>query len=180
MTMTNVDRVMHWRHQTKRRLIEAFGGSCAICGYDRCDRALEFHHLDPSNKETSWGELNGQIRSFATIVKELTKCVMLCSNCHKEVHAGVVEVPEHAVRIAADYDYRPAPFSELDPCNHCGAMKSVTWSACKRCLPMRKVNWLENDVVALVTAHGSYEAVGRLLNVTGQAVRRQYRKETLV
>jgi len=38
---------MGWRRDVKECLIRAFGSKCGICGYDRCNEALEFHHLTP-------------------------------------------------------------------------------------------------------------------------------------
>ena len=77
--------------EEKRRVIsEIFGDSCSICGYDKCNSALEFHHVDPSVKEIQPAKL---INNYATIEKmlaELTKCILVCANCHREIHAGLV------------------------------------------------------------------------------------------
>ena len=58
---------------------------CAICGYDKCDAALEFHHTNPEDKK-----FGVTLRSFSRTVKsikeEINKCILLCSNCHKEIH----------------------------------------------------------------------------------------------
>lgn len=62
------------------------GGKCAICGYNRCLLALEFHHLDPLEKDFS---ISSRMTSWKAIVKELDKCVLLCANCHREVHDGL-------------------------------------------------------------------------------------------
>ena len=80
-------------------MVEGFGGACGICGYDRCNKALVFHHLDPSEKDFGFGETMANIKSWAKIAKELEKCVMLCSNCHMEHHAGIVDIPETAARF---------------------------------------------------------------------------------
>jgi len=45
------EAVMRWRRRAKVRLLEEAGGACYLCGYDRCARALHFHHVDPSTKE---------------------------------------------------------------------------------------------------------------------------------
>ena len=84
-----VKAVINWRRRTKYKLVEYKGGKCENlhCGYDRCIEALEFHHLDPNEKDFGIG---GSTRSFEFLKKEVDKCVMLCSNCHKEVHAGVL------------------------------------------------------------------------------------------
>jgi hypothetical protein len=69
----------------KNQAIEYKGGMCYACGYNACDSALCFHHLDSSTKEIY---LNGIDKSFETIKPELDKCVLLCRNCHAEVHSG--------------------------------------------------------------------------------------------
>lgn len=71
----------------KKRLIEAKGGKCSLCGYSRSTHALQFHHMDPSTKVFPIGEsLN---RSYTELLKEVEKCTLVCANCHAEVHAGI-------------------------------------------------------------------------------------------
>lgn len=72
------------RNELKKRAVAALGGKCQCCGYDRCLSALEFHHLDPKEKDF---ELSGKM-SWERIELELKKCVLLCSNCHKEAHSS--------------------------------------------------------------------------------------------
>jgi len=62
------------------------GGRCNICGYQRCTEASEFHHLDASKKDFGVSD-KGYTRSWGRVKGELDKCVMLCANCHREVHA---------------------------------------------------------------------------------------------
>lgn len=80
--------VIRWRHRVKERLVAACGGKCQGCGYDRCMRALEFHHRNPEQKEFGIAA-GGRTKGFATKLKEAKKCVLLCSNCHMEVEAGL-------------------------------------------------------------------------------------------
>lgn len=72
----------------KVKAVEYMGGHCKLCGYDRCKTALVFHHLDPNEKD--FGIAQNRTRNWDKIVKELDKCVLLCGNCHAEVHAGLV------------------------------------------------------------------------------------------
>lgn len=60
------------------------GGCCQNCGYSKYYGALEFHHTDPSQKDVDWNKL--RLRSWDKITYELDKCVLLCSNCHREEH----------------------------------------------------------------------------------------------
>ncbi|HEY6145337.1 MAG TPA: hypothetical protein VIV13_03605 [Solirubrobacterales bacterium] len=80
------------RRSVKRILVEEAGGRCILCGYRKCHRALEFHHLDPRTKEFDLGR-TGVSRSLARCRAEASKCVLLCSNCHAEVEAGIATVP---------------------------------------------------------------------------------------
>ncbi len=68
----------------KKKAVELMGGKCCKCGYNKNCAALDFHHLDPSEKSYDWGTL--RLRSWANILEELKKCVMLCKNCHAELH----------------------------------------------------------------------------------------------
>lgn len=83
----------------KERAYLEFGSSCVLCGYSKCKRALEWHHLDPSTKEVNPTKVFS--RKWERIVEELSKCVLLCANCHREVHDGISHVPEKHFKVAA-------------------------------------------------------------------------------
>ena len=70
------------RFEVKRRAVEALGGKCSVCGYNRSIYALDFHHIDPSTK--SFNISGAHARSWARIEEEIKKCVLLCANCHRE------------------------------------------------------------------------------------------------
>lgn len=85
----NTTRVSRRRRRVKDALVAEAGGRCAVCGYDRCARALNFHHLRPEEK--SFGlALGGVTRSLERARAEAAKCVLLCANCHMEVEAGLL------------------------------------------------------------------------------------------
>jgi transposase len=88
-TRCRSERVVERRRRVKEILVAEAGGCCVICGYDRFVGALEFHHLNPTTKEFGVSR-SGVTRSIARSRAEARKCVLLCSNCHAEVEAGVV------------------------------------------------------------------------------------------
>jgi hypothetical protein len=89
------EAVARRRRKVKRILVEEAGSRCALCGYDRCQAALEFHHLDPASK--SFGIAGkGFTRSIDELRAEASKCVLLCANCHAEVEVGFVSIAETA------------------------------------------------------------------------------------
>jgi predicted HNH restriction endonuclease len=81
------------RKQIRQLAIEYKGGECSICSYNKCLKALEFHHLDSSKKDFGISA-KGYTRSWMIIKKELDKCILLCANCHREVHEGVTQLPQ--------------------------------------------------------------------------------------
>lgn len=77
------------RLQTKKKAVEYLGGKCSKCGYDSHLAALEFHHTDPNLKDLTIGTMMN--RKWNSIVKELDKCIILCSNCHRIEHSKYEE-----------------------------------------------------------------------------------------
>ncbi len=61
--------------------------SCKVCGYDRCKAALDFHHLDPDKKEYKISDLRHSEKHI--LMEELLKCIIVCANCHREIHQGM-------------------------------------------------------------------------------------------
>lgn len=78
-------RVSELRRKVKLQAIEYKGGKCVQCGYDKCPSAMIFHHVDPNEKDYGLSE-SGISRSFEKSKTELDKCILLCSNCHAELH----------------------------------------------------------------------------------------------
>ena len=69
---------------TKHLIVHLKGGKCERCGYNKCIRALDFHHLrDKSFTISSAADSSGNIPK---IIEEIKKCTMICSNCHRELH----------------------------------------------------------------------------------------------
>lgn len=90
--MNNTIRMASKRAFAKARLIIYCGGKCQVCGYDKFHGSLEFHHKDPSLKDFSIAA--AKIVSFEILRKEVDKCVMVCSNCHREIHGNIIKCPD--------------------------------------------------------------------------------------
>jgi hypothetical protein len=86
------------RKKLKILSVEHKGGCCEQCGYDKCIEALEFHHKDPSAKDFGISQ-NGHTRTWEVTKQELDKCIMLCANCHRELH---VEIDKMAARAGIE------------------------------------------------------------------------------
>lgn len=76
--------VIDKRRRNKIELVKYKGGKCEICGYDKCIDALEFHHLNPSEKEFT---ISGKSYALSHLIEEVNKCMLVCANCHHEIHS---------------------------------------------------------------------------------------------
>lgn len=89
----NIAAVSKRRKLLKEMAIELKGSGCCFCNYHRCVGALEFHHINEKTKSFDLGT-RGLTRSWEKIKKELKKCVLVCANCHREIHAGLLQLPK--------------------------------------------------------------------------------------
>lgn len=80
------------RKKLKILAVEYKGGQCVACGYKRCVGALELHHINKSDKTFGIGD-KGYTRSWEKVKSELDKCLLLCANCHREIEAGILQLP---------------------------------------------------------------------------------------
>lgn len=78
--------------EKKLQLIELFGGKCEICGYDKNISAFDFHHVNPDDKKFEVKVQWLKSASEEDILEEAMKCMLLCSNCHRELHN-----PSHSI-----------------------------------------------------------------------------------
>lgn len=140
----------YWRRQIKRRGVLALGNKCAICGKMFEDCCYDFHHIEPSEKDfnISSGNTNGA-RDWLRIRDELKKCALLCSNCHRLVHGGFIELDINSLPVFIedyyewDWCYEKAintstntPIKrdeKLYVCPTCGGTKSPQANECAKC-----------------------------------------------
>jgi hypothetical protein len=101
------EAVSQRRRRVKAQLVAEAGGACALCGYDRHLGALQFHHLDPAQKRFAIASV-GTALSLDRARAEVTKCVLLCANCHAEVEGGLSRVDAPADKVADDPEALPS------------------------------------------------------------------------
>lgn len=82
-----------YRTTVKDKCLEYKGGECMVCGYNKYYGALEFHHLNPEEKDFT---ISGGTKCFESLKPELDKFMVVCSNCHKEIHAGLIDPNDYA------------------------------------------------------------------------------------
>ena len=91
----------HAKNRLTDIITEHYGEyKCSVCGYDRCIGAIEFHHFNAGEKDFEVSKMSSF--SKEKIISELEKCLMLCANCHREIHAGVLSKEEACKKISVD------------------------------------------------------------------------------
>ena len=80
-----IDAVAKRRKKIRLKAITFAGGKCIKCGYNKYPEVLEFHHIDPSKKDFNVSS-KGHCRSWERVSEEIKKCILLCANCHRELH----------------------------------------------------------------------------------------------
>ncbi len=84
-------RRTYYIQRNRSEVNRTLGGKCSICGYTRCDAALELHHPDPSKKDPGYSKLRSS--KIETLLKEASKCILVYANCHRELHAKLISLP---------------------------------------------------------------------------------------
>lgn len=90
--------VNHIKRERRRELIEHLGPGCMVCKYSRCLRNLTFHHMVEETKEFGLCEREFSMK-WDVLLHEAKKCVVLCHNCHGEVHEGLIQVNDEHMRV---------------------------------------------------------------------------------
>lgn len=163
------------RQRSKQRLIYASGGKCQICGYDKCYSALEFHHIDA--KEKSFGLSDNRNRAWDLCKEEIKKCVLLCSNCHREVEAGLHELPlissfDEELASQIDEELYQLKHKKLFYCKDCGSQISYQAERCIECnnLIKRTVERPTREQLKSLIRTVSFVQLGKDFGVSNTAV----------
>jgi len=174
------EAVKKWRKATKSRLLNGMGGKCFACGYNKCETALDFHHINPSEKDFALGAARASIKNWLSLVEEVEKCVILCANCHREHHEGILNI----VFLPRKFDeqlknYKVIEKEELyDLCPICQTKKSkhlITCSPECAAKKSRKVNW---DMIDLKTLYENNTVIkiSQQLGVSDVTVHKKLKK----
>ena len=164
------------RRRKKEYAVQQFGGKCQLCGYDKCMSALEFHHIDENGKryEPTTVILG---RSWENAVKELEKCILVCANCHREVHFDKIDKSYLAHAIT--------PFVKMI-CETCGKEVSTKREEQKYCSPAcadfgrRKSERPTKDELKVLLETENFSKIGRMFDVSDNAVRKWARRYDLI
>jgi len=169
------------RKRRKKEVVEAFGGECQMCGYNKCVDALCFHHTDPTLKENSPTTIINQWktdRSIPQLIKE--KVILLCSNCHYEVHS---EEYDHSIQV----ERYPVIKKECEVCGKSFFSTEYPNKTQKLCsaecssISRRKVRERPSkQELEILIEQYSFVRLGKIYGVSDNAVRKWAKKYELI
>lgn len=165
------ERVKECQKRKKHLAVERMGGKCCICGYNKCLSALEFHHLDKDDKkeEPSYIILRWKLDDC---IEELSKCILVCSNCHREIH------DEKSGIDLKEIEVHKKPFMEkiCEKCKTPFKTKNYEARYCNsECSYMsnRKVDRpSKSQLKKLLDSKLPWVKIGKMFNVSDNAVRK--------
>ena len=85
------------RRKIKLLSIQYKGGKCQVCWYNKYVGALDLHHINGHQKSFGIAD-KGYTRSWEIVKKELDKCILVCANCHREIEAGITQLPRETLK----------------------------------------------------------------------------------
>lgn len=174
----NSQAVSDYRRNRKLNLIRVCGNKCNLCGYQKNVAALEFHHINPELKNYGIAT-NGNCHNIHKDLEEVKKCILVCANCHREIHSGnytMEELYEH--RIYDEQIEAELTFIKKDNlfCKQCGSVITYSSSSgyCETCyhLSTRKCERPDRETLKHLIQILPFVQIGKQYGVSDNAVKK--------
>ena len=171
-------KVMRSQRRKKIFAIESFGGKCELCGYNKCINALEFHHLNKEEKQYDPSYIIMRW-SWKRAYSELKKCILVCSNCHKEIHYNIREI-KSILRVRVFLDKKCVVCSNPFVVRTDKATQRYCSVICKT-LDSRKVSRpTRKQLEKMLESKFPWTRIGKIYGVSDNAVRKWAKKYNLI
>lgn len=164
------------KKRKKTQAVQMLGGKCQICGYCKCNDALDFHHIG-DDKEFNIGQAIPRWK-WQRIVDELKKCVLLCSNCHRELHSKKSNDIDFKNLIKPWIKFKcPVCKIEFDTCNS----NQIYCSMKCRAFSDRKVKIRPSkEELKQLLSNTSWTQIGKMFGVSDNAIRKWAKQYKLI
>ena len=182
---SNYTSVKRFFKNRKNDIVYTMGGKCCVCGYNKCNRALDVHHLDGDEKD--FGISTKLNRSWKAISEELKKCALVCSNCHREIHDGLID----SSNMKSTFDLKRS--NEIDEktrrhrkhesstCSNCGKEITSGSKYCKSCFAVirdsqSRSKYPDDKTLYNMLLNGKFLTVANTIGVSYHALQKHCRK----
>ena len=182
----NSEYVINFVKNRKQNLISVFGSKCCICGFNSYPEALDFHHVNPEEKEFPLS--SNVMKSLEKQLEESKKCILVCANCHRGIHAGYIEIPKNykdffnqeraneLISINEEIKYGKKHY-----CCDCGKIISKDAVRCAECASKssRVVNRPSREELKLLIRNKPFTQIAKQYGVSDNAIRKWCESEYL-
>lgn len=184
--MSNKEAVTLFRQRRKSNLIRLCGNKCNLCGYDRCQAALEFHHIDPDTK--NYALSSGDCHKIEDDIAEVKKCILICANCHREVHSNFYQDKDlfeyQTIDPQIEQELLTLNKAEQRFCSQCGKeitrySKSGLCNSCVQKNRAKVTNKPTREELKVLIRTLPFVQIGEQYGVSDNAVRKWCDKEKL-
>lgn len=165
------------RNKRKEEMVYVMGDCCQICGYNKCIKALEFHHINPKEKDFNFNK--AESKNWTITCEELKKCILVCANCHRGIHDNMHTqeivssfIPERANEITERINRLKTHQDTY--CSNCGAIISSQASLCPKCFHQTRqiVERPSREILKEEIRTTSFLQLGKKYGVTDNAIRK--------
>ena len=169
--------------------MQFLGGVCRHCGQTFADCCYDFHHLNPEEKDfnISNPQTNGA-KSWFKVRDELKKCVLLCANCHRLVHAGLIETELELYFNDEYYEWDLTSYKLIDrstgvpkdanfTCPTCGGYKSPNANQCLECMQKEQTRFeVSREELKELIYSETFTDIGKKFGVSDNSIRARCKK----
>lgn len=160
------------------RLKEEVGCQVSSCN-ERESCCLDFHHL--LDKESLVSKMVHNACSWSRVVVEIKKCVLVCANCHRKIHKGLIETPKVSLETIIDEMFGAIDTNRIRKmkkasCGYCGKYfgtynKKYCSSWCAR-MASRKVEWPSVQQLTYDINNMNWRQIGKKYGVSDKSVKK--------
>lgn len=182
----NSEYVTNFVKNRKQNLISVFGGKCCICGFDSYPEAMDFHHVNPEEKEFPLS--SNVMKSLDKQLEEAKKCILVCANCHRGIHAGYIQIPvnyknffnekraEELLNLNEEIKHGKKHY-----CIDCGKIISNNAKRCPECASKhsRFVDRPSREELKDLIRNKPFTQIAKQFNVSDNAIRKWCQSENL-
>lgn len=182
----NSEYVINFVKNRKQNLISVFSSKCCICGFNAYSEALDFHHVNPEEKEFALS--SNVMKSLDKQLTEAKKCILVCANCHRGIHAGYIQIPTNYTTFFNEE--RAKELLEINEeikhgkkhyCVDCGKVISNEAQRCSECASKnsRLVERPTRAELKNLIRNKPFTQIAKQFNVSDNAIRKWCKSEGL-
>lgn len=181
MPNKNSQNVINCIRKRKLDLISVLGNRCCLCGFDLYPEALDFHHVNPEDKEYGIGSSNAATKALSKQLQELKKCVLVCANCHRGIHGGHLKVPTEWPTFYNEtlakqllQKLEDIKSHKINYCKRCGKEIYRTSEHCEECssILQRKIDRPSKEELKQLIRTLPFTQIAQKYKVTDNAIRK--------